>query len=390
MNDYYIDSFRAIDIAEEFGTPVFVYNSHKIRDQYLLLSKAFEDLSHRIFYACKANESPSILKILKDLGAGVDTVSPNEILRSLKLGYKPGDIIFTPSCPGLQELELALEQGIIIHFGSLEYLEMLGNKLSGKEIGIRLNPAIAIEGNQKISTAHANSKFGVPLDQLEKLQRLTREYRIKLKTYHIHTGSDVKGWQDLAKSFDVLISLLRDFPTVDKLDIGSGFKVKYSANDHQVDLNAYANYLLQKINEVEREICLIIEPGKYLVAEAGYLITRVNVVKKGYSKTFVGTNSGFHHLIRPMYYDAYHHIVNLSNPSGAVQLYDVVGQLCEEDTFARDIPLNEVRPGDYLIFENAGAYAYAMSTIYNLREKPLELLLENDQIRIISAEKIQI
>jgi diaminopimelate decarboxylase len=390
MKEFLIGPFSALSLAERFGTPTFIYDSARIKRQYEKIKNAFCGLDHRIHYASKANESREILRYLKDLGAGVDTVSPNEVKRALQLGYQLSDIIFTPSCPSISELQWALDEGIRIHFGGLEYLEILGEQLNGVEIGIRINPALAIEGNQKISTAHAHSKFGVPLDQMDRLKELVKKYNIQLKTLHIHSGSDVKNWKDLARSFDVLLALLGEFESVNTLDIGSGLKVKYYESDNQIDLAAYADYINKGLKKVNRPIQIIIEPGKFLVAESGYLLTQVNIVKQGYSTRFVGVNSGFHHLIRPMYYDAYHHIINISNMNDEVLLYDVVGQLCEEDTFARNIPLSKVRRGDYLVFENAGAYAYAMAMTYNLRERPSEVLIEGDIATLISSDQIEI
>jgi diaminopimelate decarboxylase len=390
MKEFLIGPFSALSLAERFGTPTFIYDSARIKRQYEKIKNAFCGLDHRIHYASKANESREILRYLKDLGAGVDTVSPNEVKRALQLGYQLSDIIFTPSCPSISELQWALDEGIRIHFGGLEYLEILGEQLNGVEIGIRINPALAIEGNQKISTAHAHSKFGVPLDQMDRLKELVKKYDIQLKTLHIHSGSDVKNWKDLARSFDVLLALLGEFESVNTLDIGSGLKVKYYESDNQIDLAAYADYINKGLKKVNRPIQIIIEPGKFLVAESGYLLTQVNIVKQGYSTRFVGVNSGFHHLIRPMYYDAYHHIINISNMNDEVLLYDVVGQLCEEDTFARNIPLSKVRRGDYLVFENAGAYAYAMAMTYNLRERPSEVLIEGDIATLISTDQIGI
>lgn len=390
MKEYWIGKFSALSLAERFGSPIYVYHSDRIKSQYDKIKKAFADLDHSVHYACKANESKEILHFLKELGAGVDTVSPNEIKWALKVGYRKEDILFTPSCPSVDELNWALDQGIRVHFGGLEYLDILGHQLKGVEIGIRINPALAIEGNQKISTAHAHSKFGIPLDQIGRLKEVVKKYGILVKSLHIHTGSDVKNWKDLARSYDVLLNMLEEFESVDTLDIGSGLKVKYYDSDNQIDLEAYANYIKKGLEKVNRPIKLIIEPGKFLVAESGFLITRVNIVKQGYSTRFVGVNSGFHHLIRPMYYNAYHHIVNISNMNDEVLLYDVVGQLCEEDTFARDIPISKVRRGDFLLFENAGAYAYVMAMVYNLREKPKEIWIEDEEVSVISDEKIKL
>jgi diaminopimelate decarboxylase len=370
-------------IAQAAETPLYVYDEENIREKFKELKKVFSSFDTEIHYAMKANENPEILQIIKEFGGGIDAVSPNEIKRALEVGFSARDIVFTPSFPDESEIDFAIEKGVNIHAGDTYVLDYFLENFSQYSLGIRINPETPIEGNQKIATAHSGSKFGIPLTEMPYIHSLIKK-GLKVNTLHIHTGSDVKNWQDLAKSVDVLFDLVKDFPQVSKLDLGSGFKVKYGQNSAEIDLHAYSQYIKNKLEACKRSYKIIFEPGKYLVSESGYFLMRVNGVKQGYQKRFAGVNSGFHHFIRPMYYDAYHEIVNLSNPMGKVEKYDIVGQLCEEDTFAYNRELPEIRKGDILAIKNAGAYGYSMSSEYNLRDKPKEVIWRKGSIKNIN------
>jgi len=372
-----------ISIVEKTGTPVYVYEEETIQNNFQILEEAFSGFKADIHYAMKANENLAIIKIIKKLGGGIDAVSLNEIKRALELGFSPDRIVFTPSFPDDEEIDFAVKQSVKVHVGDTYLLDYFLNKFPEFSIGLRLNSETSIEGNQKIATAHSGSKFGIPLTDLPYIFSLM-DKGLKINTLHIHTGSDIKKWTDLARSADVLFKLLKDFPQVTRLDLGSGFKVKYSEKSPEIDLQAYSRYITEKIAQSGRDLTIIFEPGKFLVSNAGYFLMRVNGVKKGYEKNFAGVNSGFHHFLRPMYYEAYHEIINLSNPHGKHKEYDIVGQLCEEDTFAYDRKLPEIRKGDILAIKNAGAYAFSMSSNYNLRDKPKEYLWKNNSLKDIT------
>ena len=366
-------------IAHKFGTPIYVYDAAIIRNQIKKLQATFQQVNLDIHYAMKANENEALLQIIKEQGIGIDAVSPNEIRRALSLGFKPQQILFTPSCPSEEELHFAFKQGVRIHLGALEYLDFALQNYPDYPVGLRINPANRIGGNQKIATAHPDSKFGIPVSRMDEVQSYINK-GLHVNALHLHTGSDVKHWQDLARSFDTLLDAASKFHHLEYLDIGSGFKVQYQDADASIDLDAFANHIQQKLQKLSHIPKIKIEPGKFIVSESGIFLVNVNLVKKGFAKTFVGVNSGFHHLIRPMYYDAYHEIVNISQPDAPKQTYDVVGQLCEEDTFAYDRPLNKVNKGDILMIKNAGAYGYSMVSQYNLRELPKQVLLDENSI----------
>jgi len=375
MQKYWLDKREKLLATSQAGnTPLYVYDTAVITRKYNELQQAFQNLPFRIHYAMKANENKKILRHILDLGIGVDTVSPNEIIRALSVGFQPEQIIFTPSCPGEEEIKFAFDKNIHIHLGATEYFDFVLKNFPGKSVGLRINPANSIPGNQKIATAHQSSKFGIPVNRWQQIQGYL-EKGLLVDSLHIHTGSDVKTWQDLARSADVVFDFAKHFKHLKYIDLGSGFKVKYKDDDPEIDLKSYANHLQKLLKAFPYPLELKFEPGKFLLSEAGVLLTRVNIVKQGFNKKFAGVNSGFHHLIRPMYYDAYHKIINLTNFGAPKEKYDVVGQLCEEDTFAYDIELCQVRKGDILMIMNAGAYGYSMHSEYNLRDKPLELLL---------------
>jgi diaminopimelate decarboxylase len=243
-------------------------------------------------------------------------------------------------------------------------------------------------GNLKISTGHDKSKFGVPLEQLDQLLTIVDTYQINIAGLHIHTGSEIKDVSVFMKVTDVFFDLVPTFPQLHFLDLGGGFKVPYKSGDPSTDITELASEI-QKFQEklqssYGRSFEIWFEPGKYMVSKAGYFITEVNVIKQTPTITFAGVNSGFNHLIRPMFYEAYHEIKNLSNPDGVLVKYDVVGNICETDTFAWDRAIPEIAEGDLLVIYNAGAYGYEMASNYNARFKPAQVLFQHGEAKLIS------
>ena len=377
------DNLLLLKIAKKYGTPVYVYSEAVINRQIQQLQTDFKDLPYDIHYAMKANENPEILKIMLKNGLGIDAVSVNEIKRALSLGFEKEKIIYTPGCPSENDLKFAFDHKIHTHIGATEYFDFILKNYPETSIGLRINPGNQIGGNQKIATGHFDSKFGIPVNQSDIIKRYIHK-GLKVDSLHLHTGSDVSSWQDLARSADTIFDFAKYFDGLKYIDLGSGFKVKYHPNDKEIDLQAYAGYIFNKIKTFDYPVKIKFEPGKYLTSDAGVLLVKVNVVKQGFDKKFAGVNSGFHHLIRPMYYNAYHEIVNLSNNGTATGKYDVVGVLCEEDTFARNRLLPTVKKDDILMIKNAGAYGFSMSSVYNLQDKPKEILISGSNIKDIS------
>jgi diaminopimelate decarboxylase len=377
-----------ISVAAKFGTPLYVYDSAVIKKQYGRLSKAFGGVRLKIKYACKANSNIAVMKYLQNLGAGLDAVSIEEVIIGMKAGFKQAEILFTPNCVSFEEIKSAVELGVVINIDNISILEQFGHEYEDRvPCSIRLNPHIAAGGNSHIQTGHIDSKFGISIYQLRHIERIVTKCKMKVRGLHIHTGSEILDSQVFIRAAELMFDAAKNFPELQFIDFGSGFKVAYKEGDYVTDIEELA----KEFTELFRNFCksygrdleLWFEPGKFLVSEAGVLLVKVNTVKQTMATVFVGVDSGQNHLIRPMFYDAYHHIVNISNPSGKQRIYTVVGYICETDTFGWDRKLNEVREGDILAIMNAGAYGYTMSNNYNSRLRPAEVLLLNGEAKLI-------
>lgn len=379
---------QLLSIAQTYDAPVYVYHAETIINQYNKLINAFKPLKIKIKYACKALNNTAILQLLKQQGSGLDTVSINEVLLGLQAGFLPNEIIFTPNCVGFEEIEQAVELGVHINIDNISILEQFGSKY-GHSVPccIRLNPHILAGGNTKISTGHIDSKFGISVYQLRHVLRVIKTHNIHVNGLHMHTGSDILDAGVFLQGAEILFDAAKDFTELDFIDFGSGFKVAYKPNDITTDIEELGKSLSQRFNEFcdeyGKKLELWFEPGKFIVSESGYFLVKANVIKQTTATVFVGVNSGLNHLIRPMLYDSYHHIVNLSNPAGKERIYTVVGYICETDTFAWDRKLNEVQEGDILCFMNAGAYGITMSSNYNARFRPAEVLIYKGQAHLI-------
>lgn len=379
---------QLVDTAKEFGTPVYIYHAEKIEEQYRRLTSAFQKSDARIFYACKSLTNINILKYIHSLGASLDCVSINEVKLGLMAGFTKDDILYTPNCVDFDEILAAKELGVHINIDNISILEQFGNKFSDTyPVCIRLNPHIMAGGNFKISTGHVDSKFGISIHQMRHIERVVKTTGLVVEGIHMHTGSEIKDINVFLEGLEVMFSMATHFPLLKYIDLGSGFKVPYQPGDTETDVQLLGEKVHQAFQAFEEEtgkkIQIWFEPGKYLVSQAGYLVVKANVIKQTPATVFVGVNSGFNHLIRPMMYEAYHHIHNISNINGTQRIYTVVGNICETDTFAWDRTLTEVREGDLLVFYNAGAYGFEMSSNFNSRLRPPEVLIQNGEARLI-------
>lgn len=379
---------QLIAVAKEFGTPTYVYNAEKIAIQFNKMKDAFKDHPTKIFYACKALTNINILKYIKNLGACIDCVSINEVKLALRAGFEPNEILFTPNCVDLSEIEEGASLGVNINIDNISILEQFGNKHGNSyPICIRINPHIEAGGNYKISTGHIDSKFGISMHQMRHIERIVKTTNLHVQGLHMHTGSEIKDASIFLRGLEVMFDIARHFDTLEYIDLGSGFKVPYRDDEIETDVVDLGQKLTKAVKEFEKEygrdIEVWFEPGKYLVSEAGYFVTKTNVIKQTPATVFVGIDTGFNHLIRPMFYDSYHKITNASNPEGTRRIYTIVGNICETDTFAWDRVVNEVREGDFLIFHNAGAYCYQMSSNFNSRMKPAEVLILDGKTHLI-------
>jgi diaminopimelate decarboxylase len=382
-----------IAAAQAFGTPLYVYHAEKITEQYQKLTQAFSAHPTRIFYACKSLTNINILKHLKSLGSNLDCVSINEVKLGLLAGFAPKEILFTPNCVAFEEIKEAVALEVNINIDSIAMLELFGNYYGNTyPICIRINPHIEAGGNYKISTGHIDSKFGISIHQIRHIVRVVKTTNLHIQGLHMHTGSEIKDINVFLQALEVLFSVAEHFDQLEFLDLGSGFKVPYKEEDRETDIVTLGQKLNVAIKAFEKEygkpLEIWFEPGKYLVSECGYLVVNANVIKQTTATVFVGVNSGFNHLIRPMFYDAYHKISNLSNPNGAERIYTVVGNICETDTFAWDRVLNEVREDDLLVFHNAGAYGFEMSSNFNARLKPAEVMYKEGTCSLIRKRQV--
>ncbi|MGZ8551618.1 MAG: diaminopimelate decarboxylase [Chitinophagaceae bacterium] len=382
---------QLIQVAKEFGSPVYVYHAEKIQEQYKKLTKAFNGSNAVFFYACKALTNISILKYIRSLGANIDCSSINEVKLALLAGFPPQNVLYTSNGIGFDEITEAKELGVNINIDSLSNLEKFGKAYGHSyPVGIRLRPNIMAGGNLKISTGHDKSKFGIPVEQLKELLAIVEQHNIFINNLHIHTGSEIKDVEVFVKGIEVLFDIIPHFKELKSIDLGGGFKVPYKTGDAETDMELLAQKVKEAFDShpVAKGLQIWFEPGKFLVSECGYFVAQVNVLKQTAATTFVSINSGFNHLIRPMFYESYHRIENISNPGGEEKNYSVVGNICETDTFAWDRKLSEVREGDYLVFYNAGAYGFEMSSNFNSRYKPAEVMIKDDKAYLVRKRDV--
>ncbi|MEZ4853920.1 diaminopimelate decarboxylase [Flavobacterium sp.] len=377
-----------LKIAEEFGSPIYVYDAEKIERQYQRLTTAFAKVEQfKIHYAVKALSNMNILKVLKNLGSGLDTVSIEEVKLGLHAGFSPQEIMYTPNGVSLEEIEGVAALGVQINIDNLSILEQFGTKHPHVPVCVRINPHVMAGGNANISVGHIDSKFGISIHQLPHLLRIVENTNMRINGIHMHTGSDILDVEVFLYAAEILFETAKHFKNLDFIDFGSGFKVPYKKDDIETNVEEFGKKLTKRFLAFEKEygrtLTLAFEPGKFLVSEAGYFLTKVNVVKQTTSTVFAGVDSGFNHLIRPMLYGAQHRIENISNPKGKERFYSVVGYICETDTFASNRRITEITEGDILCFYNAGAYCFSMASNYNSRVRPAEVLWLNGQAHLI-------
>ncbi|KGL60847.1 diaminopimelate decarboxylase [Polaribacter sp. Hel1_33_49] len=371
---------QLLNIANKYGSPLYVYDTDKIESQYNRLTNAFSSVKNlKLNYAVKALSNINILKFFKNIGAGLDTVSIQEVQLGLTTGIDPKKIIFTPNGVSLNEIEEVAKLGVQINIDNLSILELFGQKHPEIPVCIRINPHIMAGGNSKISVGHIDSKFGISIHQVPHIKRVVENTGMNINGIHMHTGSDILDIDTFLRATEILFDVAKQFDNIDFIDFGSGFKVPYKEGDISTDIEQLGLQLSERFNEfcVEygKEITLMFEPGKFLVSDAGVFLAKVNVVKQTTSTVFAHIDSGFNHLVRPMMYDSYHHITNISNPEGRDRYYSVVGYICETDTFGSNRRIAEISEEDVLCFHNAGAYCFSMASNYNSRYLPAEVML---------------
>ena len=382
MNKEYL-----LELAEKYDSPLYVYDTAIIASQYRRITDAFKSVHHiQLNYAVKALSNINILGYFNTLGAGLDTVSIQEVDLGIAAGVDPQKIIYTPNGVSLEEIENVAKKGVQINIDNLSILELFGQKHPEIPVCIRINPHVMAGGNSKISVGHIDSKFGISVHQVPHIKRVVKNTGMHINGIHMHTGSDILDIDTFLRATEILFDVAKQFTSINFIDFGSGFKVPYKEGDISTDIEQLGVQLSDRFNsfckDFGKEVTLMFEPGKFLVSEAGYFLAKVNVVKQTTSTVFAGIDSGFNHLIRPMMYDSYHHITNISNPTGRDRYYSVVGYICETDTFGSNRRISEISEGDILCFQNAGAYCFSMASNYNSRYRPAEVMIyeKNDYL----------
>jgi diaminopimelate decarboxylase len=383
-----MNSESLLRLTEKYGSPLYVYDTDKIISQYKRITNAFSKVkSVKINYAVKALSNVNILKVFNQLGSGLDTVSFQEVQLGLTAGVAPENIIFTPNGVSLEEIEEVAKLGVQINIDNLSILELFGQKHPTIPVCVRINPHVMAGGNSKISVGHIDSKFGISIYQVPHIKRVVENTGMHINGIHMHTGSDILDIDTFIRATEILFDVASQFKNLDFIDFGSGFKVPYKEGDISTDIEQLGKQLSKRFNlfckEYGKDLTLMFEPGKFLVSESGYFLAKVNVIKQTTSTVFAGVDSGFNHLVRPMMYDSYHHITNISNPKGRERYYSVVGYICETDTFGTNRRINEITEDDVLCFHNAGAYCFSMASNYNSRYKPAEVMVYSGQDYLI-------
>ena len=384
-----INHAQLIELARKYGTPLYVYDGDLIKQRYKELLNCFPYKKTKLFYAMKANYNLAVLKLLEQEGANIDAVSPGDIYLALKAVFTKERILFTANMMTDDEIQEVQRLGILFNIGSLTELERYGQFYPHNKICIRFNPDVVAGFHKNVRTGGKDTKFGIFLHHLEQVKAIAKRYDLTIIGIHEHTGSGIPETVDLMAGFKNILKVVKkeNFPELQFVDFGGGFKVPYQLAEPRIDYAAFgktaAELFTKTSREFGRELAIYFEPGRYLVAEAGFLVVKVTTVKTG-GKNIAGTNSGFPQLIRPMFYDAYHHLINLTNPAGTKKMYDVAGNICETgDYFATNRELPEIRENDLLAIQNAGAYCYSMGGVYNLRPMPAEVLVVDGKERLV-------
>ena len=389
-----MDFKKLKEAALKYGTPIYLYDLKIIENQFQRLKKELSVLKdYKIYFAAKSLSNISILKFINKLGAGLDAVSIEEVKIGLKCGFNKDEILYTPNGVSFEEIKQVFKLGVKINLDSIESIKDFINEYGYQSITVRINPGIYAGGNENVSVGHSKSKFGITEDKIDELLDMDIKGKIKITGLHIHTGSDITKNNQFKEGVKKIFSIARDFKNIESIDFGGGIKIPYYEDDTSTNLNEYVKVVSNELNKFESEfnkkLKLIFEPGKFLVSDCGFFITKANYIKSTKTKDFIQVDSGFNHLLRPTLYGSYHEIINLSNLEGKKKEYNVVGYICEKDTFAEKRKISETTKGDLICFKNAGAYGFTMSSNYNSRLRPAEVcLLDNKLHKIRETETI--
>ncbi len=380
---YVINGASVEDIAKEHGTPLYVYDLKIIGERVNdLKTKIGAYKNTKFMYAIKTNYNPDVVKFITSKGIGIDAVSLEEVKLAMKFGVAAEDIMYTENNMTDAEMDETEELGVLINFGSISRLKKYGQKYPGNKVSVRFNPNVGAASHATNITGGPDSKFGVSYEYLDEVLKVCEEHNLTIVGVHEHIGSGWLGLEEPLVAMDVILDIARQIPTLEFVDCGGGFGVPYKEDQEPLDIETLGQKFNEKFTafceEYGRELTLKFEPGRFFVAEGGHLLTEVNTLKDSPNgKIFAGTDTGMHHLVRPAMYGSYHPMRNVSNPEGATKNYDVTGNICESaDFFGKDFPLNELREGDILSIDFAGAYGLCMASNYQFRPLPAEVTVD--------------
>ncbi len=387
-NKLYIGAFAAERLARRYGTPLYVYDAETIRRQYQKLTASVPYSPVGYFYACKANTNPVLLEMFRRLGAGLETVSRGEVLAGLRAGFRPDQILFTCSNMTEAELDFLIAQGICANLDSLSQLQRWGLRKGAPHVSLRVNLGIGLGPHRHVVTGGGDSKFGIHAGQFDQARAIAARHGLRIVGLQQHIGSNILDHRGMLRAVEALLRVARQFPNLEFVDFGGGFGVPYRPEERPFAVRQWGRSMARMFRAFcaayGRPLRMVFEPGRYLVAEAGILLVTVTDIKTTPERTFVGVDSGFNHLARPALYGAYHMVVNASRVHGRTARVTVAGNICESgDLFAANRPLPPTRVGDVLAILNAGAYGFSMSSNYNSRPRPAEVLVSRNRARLI-------
>ncbi|MGZ7116097.1 MAG: diaminopimelate decarboxylase [Methanobacterium sp.] len=388
----------ALELTEKYKTPLYVVDENKVRNNFRRVNNAFSSQykDFKIFYACKANTNLAVMRILQQEGSGIDAVSPGEIYTALLAGFGPEKILYTGNNVTDDELKFAVDSGVIINLDSVSALHRLTKLCNPHEVKIsfRVNPKVGAGHHEHCITGGDLSKFGIMEEEAVEVYQKAADMGYKIAGIHTHIGSGILDPEPFMLAVETLMDVagrVHQEGNIDLefIDFGGGLGIPYTPNEKKLDINKFAKEITdlykEKLNEYDLgRPSMCIEPGRYIAGDASILLTKLNTIKQSYRK-FAGIDAGFNTLLRPSMYGSYHHIVVANKPDAEnIQNIDIAGNICESgDLFARDRPMPKLDEGDILAIFNAGAYAFSMSSQYNSRPRPMEVLVNNGESEVI-------
>ena len=392
-NKLYLGDIPVDTIMQEYGSPLYVYEESVLRSQFRELSAGFPRGLLEIHYAMKANSNPSLLRILAEEGSSIDAVSEFEVRLALESGFEANQIIFTGNNNTLREIEFCVEQNVSVNLGSLALLEKYGERYPETTVSLRVNPGIGAGHHSHCITGGPDSKFGIYYDQIETVLSLAKKYKLTINGIHSHIGTGIFSAEPMLEAMEMILDVAKVFPDLQFVDFGGGFGIPYKPEQLPLDMEDLSKKMTERftnfIQHYGRDLLMKIEPGRLLIGPVGVLLATVTNITNTPKNSFVGVDSGFNHLVRPTMYGSYHKILNANRISSTEKDVVVVGNICESgdilsrsgDDFIRKLSSPAI--DDRLAFLDAGAYGFSMSSQYNFRPRPAEVLVHQGQSRLI-------